>query len=1111
MSPSSLAADSLLEYTRITASTLQDISHTKNIPFLNAISQTTMVVISMVQTAKANRDRCLRMMDEIHQLLCVLAKLGSESTLTPKFLDDVGRLAQNLYKFSACLRSQQELGKIRRFFKQSEITAQLVACEVELQGLLESFKLHSGPVFITALVELGTQLEERHQEFMELLASESQSQYSSDTVSVLRSVSQTNSSSGTFSLVPAQPHIFYGRESELEDTVACLVQTPARAVVLGAGGMGKTTLALAALHHPDVEEKYPHQYFISCDSATSSTELISIIGVYLGLEPSRQLSRIISGYFHDRGPAILVLDNLETSWEPLSTRIEVEEFLSSLADVPHLALLITMRGAERPGKVKWSRPFLPPLEPISTLASHQMFVDIAEEPRTEEKDALAELIELTGNLPLAVVLMANVASFEGYLGTLSRWKAESTALLSEGYDRRSNLEKSVIMSLTSPRIQSNPHALELLSLISILPDGISEGELKASRVPLQKISQCRSALLQTSLAFLTDGRLKALPPIREYVRGSHPPCAALTRPLVNHFLGLLKVWESYYGLSLRDLLPPLTSNLGNIQSLLLNELITEGRAQSEIGYGVVTLSQLSLTMLKGESGLIQYLSEIIDSSHDQCLKWLYLQYRIQTASRHIVTPEDVDSLVNQGIQYYVAANDYEGQAGAYIAISQYHKMTGDLGKSLEISKLGVALANKISPQCHIRGLHHKAHIERILGDYHESIRHFQEAQKLARIIGGVTAEWDGVIGEAAAWCRLGNLTKAQACAAEGRKLLLQIGLQESAGELYCLDQMAEIHFQKTEYMQSRHFMELLLQRISRHSSPYYYTNCLATLAQIDIITGAEETGIIEKLAAARKSATEIGWHRAQVICDINQCQFDLRKGDQMGAYTTLTSVARTPGTHADLIHASLGSLGDLSNGMSSVADTFYWAMTYLAFAKKTKALGHIYQALRYLGDIFLAEGDEQSALNIFQAVLSGSTEMDVHQRRADCMSRMGDIFLRCEETNRAKEVWDAARPLFVCSSQANDVAAIDAKLAKLGRDNIETHLAAEGDETAAPMDREIAEITPAEAGATGGDAAVGITKKLSNLPAPVGLLLSELQEADASGSVSLKKENVSGL
>jgi GTPase SAR1 family protein len=124
--------------------------------------------------------------------------------------------------------------------------------------------------------------------------------------------------------------------------MSTLMTEGARVAILGSGGMGKTTLALAALHHVDVEEKYPHRHFVSCESANNAGDLISIIGSYLNIPPSKGLSRAIYGHFLDCGPAILVLDNMETPWEPLSTRAEVEEFLSLLADVPHLALLVSI-------------------------------------------------------------------------------------------------------------------------------------------------------------------------------------------------------------------------------------------------------------------------------------------------------------------------------------------------------------------------------------------------------------------------------------------------------------------------------------------------------------------------------------------------------------------------------------------------------------------------------------------------------------------------------------------------------------------------------------------------------------------------------------------------
>jgi hypothetical protein len=41
------------------------------------------------------------------------------------------------------------------------------------------------------------------------------------------------------------------------------------------------------------------------------------------------------------GPrSLLILDNLETVWEPQESRADIEEFLSLITDVEHLALMV---------------------------------------------------------------------------------------------------------------------------------------------------------------------------------------------------------------------------------------------------------------------------------------------------------------------------------------------------------------------------------------------------------------------------------------------------------------------------------------------------------------------------------------------------------------------------------------------------------------------------------------------------------------------------------------------------------------------------------------------------------------------------------------------------
>jgi hypothetical protein len=149
-------------------------------------------------------------------------------------------------------------------------------------------------------------------------------------------------SSNSFSLLPSQPKIFYGREFELDDIMKILIQDSPRIAILGGGGMGKTSLARAVLHHPDTSRKFEHRFFVSAEPATSSTELAALIGLHLGLNPSQDLVRPVVQYFARKPSCLLILDNLETAWEPIQSRGEIEEFLSLLTGVENLALIVSL-------------------------------------------------------------------------------------------------------------------------------------------------------------------------------------------------------------------------------------------------------------------------------------------------------------------------------------------------------------------------------------------------------------------------------------------------------------------------------------------------------------------------------------------------------------------------------------------------------------------------------------------------------------------------------------------------------------------------------------------------------------------------------------------------
>jgi Cdc6-like AAA superfamily ATPase len=147
-------------------------------------------------------------------------------------------------------------------------------------------------------------------------------------------------SSSSISMLPSEPKIFHGRESELSDILHLFSTGIPRIAILGAGGMGKTSLAKALLHHTQIIARYAqNRYFVACNSATTKLDLVNLIGGHLGLKPGKDLTQTVLEHFSNNPPSFLILDELESLWEPATSRGEIEELLSLLTGVEDLALM----------------------------------------------------------------------------------------------------------------------------------------------------------------------------------------------------------------------------------------------------------------------------------------------------------------------------------------------------------------------------------------------------------------------------------------------------------------------------------------------------------------------------------------------------------------------------------------------------------------------------------------------------------------------------------------------------------------------------------------------------------------------------------------------------
>ena len=308
-----------------------------------------------------------------------------------------------------------------------------------------------------------------------------------------------------------------------------------------------------------------------------------------------------------------------------------------------------MRGAERPATVQWTHPFLQPLKPLDQDAARQTFIDAADDVhKTEEID---KILLLADNMPLAIDLIAHLANSEGISSVLSRWETQRTSIVSDGHDARSNLELSISLSISGPRMRSSPQALDLLSLLSVLPDGLSDVELLQSEFPLETILACKSTLLRTALAY-TDGqkRLKALVPVRECVQKMYPPSNSLIHPLSKHYQELLELYGKYAGtLSNAGVVARVDSNFGNIQNVLLHCLSSDMPHLAEFVRSTCELTRYSRNTGHGHLPLLDRIPMFLPRSTDHKLEAYFITEQLN--GEHLHSIPDANQLIDKALEH----------------------------------------------------------------------------------------------------------------------------------------------------------------------------------------------------------------------------------------------------------------------------------------------------------------------------------------------------------------------------------------------------------------------------------------------------------------------------
>ncbi|KAJ7807908.1 hypothetical protein B0H14DRAFT_2525517 [Mycena olivaceomarginata] len=433
--------DRVLHYGTVAATLLSDIGNASNQPYLQAIASVTLLIMETVQRVRDNKDACMNMTQRTYEIVCAIINIcrDSEADLAPAMVRSITQFSETLEKILVFVRNQAKGGLFRRMFRSMVDADFIKECNAGLKHALDVFGVQSGIIAAMTMAEMQKDAKLRHEKLIAILNEKRSRPMRSSTDGSGSSSRRKRPSStktdltgslSSVSMLPASPKIFYGRDNEIQHlTKSITLSKPARIAICGAEGLGKTTLALAASHSPEISQMFGvHRYFVECEGARDGRQLIAAIAAHLNLEKSsrKHIIRHLSAISTETTPVLLVLDALDCAWKPYENRNDVEDTLSLLSDLMHLTLMVTFRGSERPRQVRWTRPFFPMLQALPPSATRSTFLDISDV--SPEEPGLEELLEITENNPGTVTHMAILVSlgFEGCSSLVAGWQAELT-------------------------------------------------------------------------------------------------------------------------------------------------------------------------------------------------------------------------------------------------------------------------------------------------------------------------------------------------------------------------------------------------------------------------------------------------------------------------------------------------------------------------------------------------------------------------------------------------------------------------------------------------------------------------------------------------------------
>jgi tetratricopeptide (TPR) repeat protein len=825
----------------------------------------------------------------------------------------------------------------------------------------------------------------------------------------------------SFAAIPP-PGYCIGRESEVKEVVAALLEErPQPLPLLGGPGMGKTTIALTALHETRVATRFgARRWFVRCDGVKSRTELTAAIATALGLPITPAVEQAVMTSLAGAA-GVLVIDNAET---PLDADHDaVEELLAIVAAIESLALIVTIRGKKRPRGVPWRASL--EAQRLHENAARDVFLAVSGNSKFATDPYLDRLLEALDGVALAITLMGRYAEvFNSLEPVWSAWDGKRTAMLHDGEQPSRETDIAVSYELSIGVLSGA--ARRLLTVLAMLPNGVALMDLDSvfagSGEPARE-------LRARALVFEEAKRLRMLAPLREYVLAAHPPDPSDAQLAVDHYLGLAQHEGNRVGAAGgAEAVARLAPEVANVESMLARTAVA--RTSVPVSMAVVGWAEMMRFTGLGSMSVIEEIARrtLESGMTEEAAACIQSLGNIALArSDH----ETARKRYEEALPLYQKVGDLLGEANCIRSLGDIALERSDHETARKRYEEALPLYQKVgSLQGEANCIKSLGHIALARSDHETARKRYEEALPLYQKVGAL-------LGEANCIKSLGNIALARSDHETARKryeeaLPLYRKVGSLRGAANCIQSLGDIALARSDHETARKRYEEALQLYQKVGSLLGEANCIKSLGHIARAHSDHETAR-KRYEEALPLYRKVGDLQGEANCIKSLGDIALARADH--------ETARNRYEEALPLYQKVGDLQGEANCIMRLGDIALRRSDHETARKRYEEALPRYQkigsllgeanCIKSLGDIALARSDHETARKRYEEALPLYQRVGSLQGEANCIVGLGDIDLNVGNRGEAEERYLTALALFERLPEPNSIGIARYRLARL--------------------------------------------------------------------------------